>query len=35
LRELRAGKLGRISFEEPVKNTGEVVVEENLPASEN
>lgn len=35
LRELRAGKLGRISFEEPLKDTGEVAVEENLLTSEN
>jgi len=33
LRELRAGKLGRISFEEPVPDVVETAVAENLPAS--
>ena len=33
LRELRAGKLGRISFEEPVPDVVEMVVPENLSAS--
>jgi ribosome biogenesis GTPase A len=33
LRELRAGKLGRISFEEPVQNNTELIVPENQLAS--
>jgi len=34
LRELRAGKLGRVSFEEPVPEVVEVVVAEDLPVSQ-
>jgi len=33
LRELRAGKLGRISFEEPAQDVAETAVPEDLPAS--